>query len=332
VERGPRRPPAERVRDRVRRSAGAPVASALPNGYQRLGRVLVLRLPARLRPHFAEIGRAWQAELGVATVLVRTGPIAGALREPTVERIAGDGTETEVVEHRIRWRFDAARVMFAAGNRTERARMGRLVRPGEDVVDLFAGIGYFSIPMARAEPTVRVRAVEVNPVAHRYLLENAALNGVGSRVDCRLGDNRVLPLEPGRAHRVVMGYLPDAVPWTARAIGLLRPEGGWLHVHAVEDARGPIPHAVARVRAAIAVAGGTEAGDPTGREVKPYGPGRTHVVVDARVVPNGQERGTGAWAATASTAAGNAAANRSMSAAGFENETRAKRLPNFGER
>ncbi len=281
--RGPRRAPAERVRERIRVAAGPDVAEALPAGYQRLGRVLVLRLPPRLADHFGLIGEAWQKELGVDTVLVRAGPIAGELREPTVVRIAGDGTDTEVVEHGVRWRFDAARIMFAAGNRTERARVGRAVRPGERVVDLFAGIGYFAIPAARADPSVEVVAVEKNPIAYRYLLENLRRNGVQDRVRALPGDNREVDLPREWADRVVLGYLPDAVPWIARALELVRPEGGVLHVHTVADARAATGRALATVERAVARAGGELLERPRAREVKPYGPGRTHVVVDARV-------------------------------------------------
>jgi len=257
----------------------------MPRGYQRLGRVLLLRLPASYRPYFARIGRAWQEELGVATVLVRVGPVEGEFRRPTVERIAGGSSETEVVEHGIRWRFDAARVMFAAGNRTERQRAGRLARPGETVVDLFAGIGYFAIPAAVVGRARRVVAVEKNPVAFGYLTANAARNGVADRINARLGDNRDVPLPPGSADRVFLGYLPDAVPWVRRAVGLLVPDGGWLHVHSVADARGARDAATARVREAVTDAGGRVTEPPRGREVKPYGPGRTHVVVDVRVRP-----------------------------------------------
>lgn len=285
ANRGPTRPPAERVRDRIRRSAGAAVASALPSGYQRLGRVLILRLPARLAPHFPEIGRAWQEELGVSAVLVRTGPITGEFREPRVAVVAGEGTETEVVEHGVRWRFDAARLMFAAGNRTERVRVGRLVQPGERVVDLFAGIGYFAIPAARAHASVRVIAVEKNPLAYSYLLENLRLNGVAEQVDARPGENRAVDLPRASASRVLLGYLPDAIPWVGRALELVRPDGGWLHVHTVADARGARERAAEEVARAVAAADGSVGSPPQAREVKPYGPGRTHVVVDVRVRP-----------------------------------------------
>ncbi len=255
----------------------------MPTGYQRLGRVLVLRLPPTLEPHFRTLGDAWRDELGVATVLVRTGPIGGELREPEVRAIAGTTTETEVVEHGVRWRFDAARIMFAAGNRTERRRVRGLVRPGEHVLDLFAGIGYFAIPAALADPSVRVTAVEKNPVAHRYLVENARLNGVAPRLDPRLGDNRVEPTDAPPADRVILGLLPTSLPWVRRAVGQTTAGGAWLHVHLVADARGAAEHARAEVIRELDRAGARMLEEPRAREVKPYGPGRTHVVVDARV-------------------------------------------------
>jgi len=283
--RGPGRPPAERVRERLAAVAGPEVAAAMPTGYQRLGRVLLLRLPEGFRPYFSVLGAAWTRELGVASVLVRVGPVDGEFRRPQVERIAGDATETEVVEHGIRWRFDAARIMFAAGNRTERRRAGGLVRPGETVVDLFAGIGYFAVPAARVGRAARVLAVEKNPEAYRYLRENAALNGVADRIEPVLGDNRAVPLSAGVADHVFLGYLPDATPWVARAVPLLRSEGGQLHVHCVADARGGREAAVLRASAAARAAGARPNGPASAREVKPYGPGRVHVVVDLPLRP-----------------------------------------------
>jgi len=248
-----------------------------------MGHVLVIQRPPALAPYDSLLGEAWRTELGVETVLVKSGPISGELRTPRVERVAGDGTETEVIEHGIRWRFDAARIMFAAGNRVERVRAGSLVRPGESVVDLFAGIGYFAIPAAVRGGAREVVAVDKNPDAIRYLEENARLNGAADRVRPVLGENRTVPLPLGAFDRVFLGYLPSAVPWMPRGLELVRPEGGWLHVHAVVDARGAVAGAESLVTEAVARGGGTLTAPVRGREVKPYGPGRTHVVVDVAV-------------------------------------------------
>lgn len=283
--RGPRRSPADRVRDRLSAVAGAARAAGMPAGYQRLGRVLLLRLPDDLRPYFPTIGRAWQQELGVATVLNHAGPVAGELRRPHVETLAGGDAETEVVEHGVRWGLDAGRILFAAGNRTERRRAGEVVRPGESVVDLFAGIGYFAIPAALRGDAGRVVAIEKNPDAYRYLVENVGRNGVADRVDCVLGDNREVDLALHAFDRVFLGYLPDSFPWVPRAVDLLRVDGGWLHAHRVVDARGGGAAASRAMEASARESGATLLEPPRARAVKPYGPGRTHVVVDAHLRP-----------------------------------------------
>ena len=263
--------------------AGGDVAATMPSGYHRFGRVLVIQRPPSLARFDAVLGTAWQEELGVATVLVKSGPVDGELRTPQLKRVAGETTETEVVEHGVRWRFDAARIMFAAGNRTERWQVGRLVRPGESVVDLFAGIGYFAIPAALPGRAERVVAVEKNPVAVRYLRENAEVNGVASRLVVVPGDNRTVPLPPGVFDRAILGYLPSSLPWVGRAVDLLRPSGGWLHVHQVADVRSPLSEGAAAVEAEAARSGAFPTEPSRVRIVKPYGPGRNHLVVDARV-------------------------------------------------
>jgi tRNA wybutosine-synthesizing protein 2 len=276
--------PAERVRARVARAVGPEIAARLPRGYQRLGRILVLRLAESLRPQFELIGEAWRAETGVVTVLRHAGRTEGEWRRPRMERIAGDETETEVHENGIRYRLDAERIMFAAGNRSERGRAGSVTRAGEHVVDLFAGIGYFTLPAAVLGRAGSVTAVETNPLAFDYLVRNAAFNGVGDRVHARLGDNRSVELPFAEADRVFLGYLPSSVGWIPRALGLLRPSGGWLHVHLLATTREGLPEAERAVSDAVDRAGG-RVDQMTSREVKPYGPGRLHAVVDVRAVP-----------------------------------------------
>jgi tRNA wybutosine-synthesizing protein 2 len=273
------------VRRRLAAVAGDEVARTMPSGYHRLGRVLVIQRPESLSPYDALVGDAWRQELGVDTVLVKSGPIEGEFRTPRVRCVAGGGTETEVVEHGVRWRFDAARIMFAAGNRTERLRAGRLVRPGEVVADLFAGIGYFAIPAALVGRAERVWAVEKNPNSVRYLRENALRNVVEDRIIVVPGDNRTVSLPEGSFDRVFLGYLPSATPWVPRAVPLLRASGGWLHVHTVADVREPMSDSAATIVRAAEEVGARCVAPVRVRVVKPYGPGRNHLVVDLDVRP-----------------------------------------------
>jgi tRNA wybutosine-synthesizing protein 2 len=273
----------DRIRARVRASLGPGVADRIPDGYQRMGSVVRVRLDDELRPHYAAIGTAYQHEIGVAAVMRISGATAGEYRSPSVERIAGDSTITEVHENGVRYRFDAARTMFASGNRTERLRAASLTRPGDRVADLFAGIGYFTLPIAVHARPRQVTACELNPLAFDYLVQNVELNHVEPKVRPMLGDNRTVPLPRGEFDRVFLGYLPSAVPWVPRALELLDASGGWLHVHLVVGAREGASTAEGWVREAVIRAGGSVRAS-SAREVKPYGPGRLHAVVDVHAV------------------------------------------------
>jgi tRNA wybutosine-synthesizing protein 2 len=277
-------PPADRVRRRIASTLGAPVADQLPTGFQRMGRVLVVRLPEPLRHHFAEIGAAYCTELGVGAVLRRAGETSGELRLPHLELIAGDDPRTEVVEFGVRYRLDAQRILFARGNRTERHRAGTVTRSGEVVADLFAGIGYFALPAAVTGRAGRVWAVEKNPVSFEYLLENVRRNHVADRVECLRGDNREVDLPLGTFDRVFLGYLPSSVPWVPQALTLLKPSGGTVHVHLVVGQRDGLAAAEAEVSRAVERADGSVAAVRS-RVVKAYGPGRQHVVVDVTAKP-----------------------------------------------
>ncbi len=252
--------------------------SRLPRKWERLGEVVVLRLPPVLWDYRGEVGRTFGMALGATTVLADVGAVVGPAREPSVERIWGGSTETVHLENGVRFEFDAARIMFSSGNLRERIRMATLPAEGEVVVDLFSGIGYFSIPMAVHSRAKRIIACEINPVALEYLRVNARLNRA-SAVEPRLGDCRdVAPM--GEADRVVMGYL-DGAPFLPTAIASLRQAGGWLHYHeACSDTTPDVP----KTRVVSAAQGaGFRIAEIAVRRLKSVGPRVRHFVVDARL-------------------------------------------------
>lgn len=219
---------------------------------------------------------------GAETVVARKG-IAGETREPDIEVVAGDGdTETVHTEHGTTYAMDLAEVMFAPGNKAERARMGELVGHEERVLDMFAGIGYFTLPMALAG--ARVTAVEKNPTAFQYLSENARLNDVLDRVELFLGDCReVVPIriEAGDAFdRVVMGYY-DAADYLDPALDAVA-EGGILHMHEAAPEAVLWDRPVGRLERA-AKAADRRVVDLERRRIKSHSEGVAHVVLDATI-------------------------------------------------
>ncbi|WP_336360530.1 class I SAM-dependent methyltransferase [Haladaptatus sp. ZSTT2] len=246
-----------------------------PTSWAVIGSVVLVQLPDET-PRPEEVGEALLTLHGEAdTVLAREG-ISGELREPSGTVLAGTGdTETVHTEHGTKYALDLAQVMFSPGNQAERARMGEVVEKDERVFDMFAGIGYFTLPMARAGASVT--ATERNPNSFKFLAENAMLNGVTDRVDAILADCRDVDVS---AERVVMGYY-DAHEYLDSAFAALEP-GGTLHMHATTPEKLLWERPLDRLTAAAAEAGRSVEVLDT-RKVKSHSEGVWHVVVDARI-------------------------------------------------
>jgi len=251
----------------------------LPRKWEQFGDLLVLRLDPALDRHELEIAQAYSKVLKAKTVLRDVGGIAGDLRQPLVRTLLGTDTVTTHLENGIRFRFDASKVMFSSGNVEERMRMAELKCDGETVVDMFAGIGYFSIPLAVYQRPGRIIACELNPIAHSYLVENSRLNKVERIVEPVLGDCRDLPGE-AMADRVIMGYVRTTHEFLSTAVRLLR-SGGVVHYHETCPNE-LLPHRPIQRLKEGAV--GCLVEIERMKEIKSYAPGVSHVVVDARII------------------------------------------------
>lgn len=222
------------------------------------------------------VGEALLELHGNADTVLARGGVSGTRREPSREIIAGTGeTETVHVEHGTKYAVDLAAVMFSPGNKAERARMGEAVDPDERVFDMFAGIGYFTLPMARSGASVT--AAEINPDAYRWLVENTMLNGVSERVRAVLGDCREVETT---ADRVVMGYY-DGYEYLDAALDALV-SGGTLHLHEATPEESFPERPITRLESA-AEAAGRSVDVLESRIVKGHSAGVVHGVVDARV-------------------------------------------------
>jgi tRNA wybutosine-synthesizing protein 2 len=251
-----------------------------PASWALVGSVVLVCVTDCPRPD--EVGEALLSLVGGAdTVLARDG-IEGPHREPEGTVLAGEGdTETVHREHGTEYALDLSEVMFSPGNQAERTRMAERVDADERVLDPFAGIGYFTLPMARSGATVT--AVERNPASFSYLVENVVRNGVSERVETYRADCRdVIAGFPAETtfDRMVMGHY-DAHEFLADSLAVLAP-GGTVHVHATTPESVLPERPTRRVREAAADAGRT-VDSLTLRRVKSHSEGVSHVVVDAVV-------------------------------------------------
>jgi tRNA wybutosine-synthesizing protein 2 len=261
------------------RAAGIPQTFA-PRRWKRIGDVVILRLSPEARVHATALGEIYGSVLRVRTVFEDRSGIHGPLRTPDVRVLWGNGTETVHIEAGVRYSLDVARVMFSPGNLGERVGIADRIRQGSVVVDLFAGIGYFALPIAVRRKNVCVHACELNPVSFSYLVRNIGLNRV-SNVFPLLGDcRRVAPR--GVADWVLMGHF-DAREYLDVAFSSLRGKGTILYHELCPKEQ--YPDAMTRRLAAAARANWRDVVTIRTRVVKSFAPGILHAVAELHVRP-----------------------------------------------
>ncbi len=273
-------PPRERKKspyERVKEMVGD---IKIPDFWEKIGDVLILPEFQDYQKYGDRVGETFAKVLKVKTVVINKG-VYGEFREPQIEIIYGKDTETIHTENGIRYKLDVSKIMFSSGNVEERIRMSKIAAKDEVVVDLFSGIGYFSLPIAIYGGAKRVYACEKNPVAFHYLLENIRLNSVGNIIPL-LGDNRVVA--PKKiANRVIMGYI-HTEKFLDLGFKVLKKDGGIIHYHdtfTTEEKAWKPEYLIKK----YAEKNGFGAEIIFKRVIKSYAPHIWHIVTDAKIFP-----------------------------------------------
>ena len=219
------------------------VSADVPKKWEKLGDNLVL-LPKSAFAKYREVWDFFPPWEHVAECL----KVQRIFRQDTVSKgpkresraVSVHGNDSGWVEHKelgVTYGFDCSKVMFSSGNGTEKKRMGFDVRArNEVIVDLYAGIGYYSLQLLKNGNAKKVYACEWNPNSCEYLRWNIKKNNIeANRCDVLEGDNReVAPKNV--ADRVLLGLLPTSREAWSVAVGCLKAEkGGVCHVHECVD-------------------------------------------------------------------------------------------------
>ena len=170
--------------------------------------------------------------------LARLGEIFGVKRESTVEMLVGDNDWVIRKENGIKYGYNVTKCMFSSGNINERKRMGEIVKENEIIVDLFCGIGYYTLPILVKSNVKHVYSCEWNINAIEALEFNLKNNDVQSRCTILEGDNReTTEILENIADRVLLGLLPSAEKSFEVALKCIKKEGGVLHIHGLAPSK-----------------------------------------------------------------------------------------------
>ena len=154
------------------------------------------------------------------------------IRSSQAQLLLGDSSWVELVDFGVKFGFDACKVMYSSGNVTERHRIGNIDLKGETIVDCYAGIGYYTLPMLVRGEAELIHACELNQHSISALQWGAKANNIADRLIIHKGDNTLtMPKLEGVADRCHLGLLPSSQSVWKLAIACLKEKGGTLHIH-----------------------------------------------------------------------------------------------------
>lgn len=261
--------------------------ASLPRSIDFVGDVAILEIPEELAVYKQLIGEAvLRTFKRVRSVLAKSSGIRGVYRTREYEVIAGSGdAETVHKEYGCIYYLNPRKVYFSPRLSYEHYRVASQVREGETVIDMFAGVGPFSILIAKMHANIKVYAVDINPDAIGYLEKNIHANGVYGRVTPILGDAREIIANnlKGSADRVIMNLPEKSVEYVDAACAAIKKSGGIIHYYRFAEG----PHAVGNVRTelirAIEGSGRNVEALPSERIIKEVAPFKWQIVIDAKI-------------------------------------------------
>ncbi len=256
----------------------------LVTSYDLIGDIAIIEIPKELEKKEKKIAEAiLKTNKRLNVVAKKLGRVDSEFRVRPLKVIAGENrTETLYTEHGCKMKVDVAKVYFSVRLSTERKRIAELVKPTENILALFAGVGPFPLVISKFHPKTNIVAIELNPEGVEYMEENIRLNKMKNITPVE-GDARktVLSRYKNFADRILMPLPRSADKFLDVAIAGAK-DGCIIHVYNFA----PIENSYDEIEKKIfdeAKKAGVKAEIVNKKIVRPYAPKIVQVVVDFRI-------------------------------------------------
>jgi len=249
-----------------------------PGAYELIGDIAIID---QHEGNACKIANVLLQHKNIRTVFQATSAVSGEYRTRELLFIAGEKkTETIYRENGCRYLLDVTSVYFTPRLSTERMRIAGQVIDGEKVVDMFAGIGPFSILISKRFPGSHVIAIDKNPIAIKYLKESAKLNKV-KNLEVKEGDAREQIKGISDADHVIMNLPHSAMEFIDAALEIIK-RGGVIHFYAISH-EDDLFEGIFKDIEEHARRAGFQVISLYQRIVRPYAPYQYNVCIDFRV-------------------------------------------------
>lgn len=178
----------------------------IPNSYDIVGDTAVFsKLPTNLKKQKLIANTLLKINKNIKTVLFKIKQFSGKYRLPKFKILAGKKTKEALYkENNSLFKLDLERCYFSQRLANERLRISKQVKFNEIILVMFSGIAIYPIVISRNSNVKEIYGIEINPVAHKYALENLKLNKINN-IRLFKGDvKKILPKIKLKFDRIIM--------------------------------------------------------------------------------------------------------------------------------
>jgi tRNA G37 N-methylase Trm5 len=173
----------EKIKDSLKKKLSKKELNLIPSSFDVVGSILLFsEFPKQLEKKERIIAKAFLDELkNVKTICKKTRVYSGIYRTPKLKIIAGEKNKQTIhKENGILLKIDVEKVYFSTRSSNERLRIAKLIQPNEEILVMFSGSGVYPCVFAKNSEAKYIYGIEINPIAHKYALENMKLNNLSN--------------------------------------------------------------------------------------------------------------------------------------------------------
>ena len=253
----------------------------VPTSFDVVGDILIFaEFPKELRKKEKLIGEViLQTYPHIKIVLKKTKKYSGKFRTAKLKIISGEKRkETTHKENNVFLKLNVEKVYFSARMSSERKRISKLIKPNESILVMFSGAGIYPSVIAKNTKCREVYGIEINPIAHKYALENVKKNKSENKIKFFLGDvKKILPQINKKFDRILMPLPKGAESFLDLALKYAKKNGiihfyDFLHENEFEKAHEKIKNACEKSKKKFKILNTVKCGQ--------YSPGFYRVCVD----------------------------------------------------
>lgn len=203
------------------------------SGMDIIGEIAIIKIKPDFLSKKTEIGNVILSNISnLKSVFLQETGVEGEFRVKKIKFLSGiDDSITIYKESGCRFLIDVSKVYFSPRLSNERLRIAQLVKSNERILNMFAGVGPFSIIISKVQPNCQIIDIEINPIAHEYAKENYSLNKITNISSICGNSHQIIKNQfPDNFNRVIMPLPEKSVEFIDDAIYSLKKQG-WIHLY-----------------------------------------------------------------------------------------------------